>query len=397
MKRIVLGFAGLLFASSALAQVPRYETEAPFAFLISADTGTVLFEKNADEPMPPSSMGKMMTVYVAFEMIKKGTVKLDDTITVSPETWRKWNNQGSTMFLSPGQQVTVEDLLHGIVTVSGNDACVVLAEGLAGSEEAYVELMNETAKKMGLKNTHFANTTGWPDPNEYASARDLAVIALRTIRDFPDLYKQFYGVPSFTFGQTMSGKPITQPNRNPILGKVAGADGVKTGHTEAAGYGFTGSAVQNGQRLVMVLNGLPSMAARTNESIKILEWGFRTFQTYRVAKQGTVVDNAPVWLGSADTVPLVLPQDAAITTPRASRDKITVKVTYTSPIPAPIKKGQKVADLVLSAPGQKPVTYPLVAGEAVEEAGFFGRAWAGFKNALFGAPKAAAPAVAAGN
>ncbi|MGK2286087.1 D-alanyl-D-alanine carboxypeptidase family protein [Pedomonas sp. V897] len=396
MKRIVLGFAGLLFASSALAQVPTFETEAPFAYLISADTGTVLFEKNADEPMPPSSMGKMMTVYVAFDMIKKGTVKLDDKITVSPETWRAWNNRGSTMFLPVGAQVTVEDLLHGIVTVSGNDACVVLAEGLAGSEQAFVDLMNEAAKKMGLTNSHFANTTGWPDPEEYASARDLAIIALRTINDFPDLYAKFYGVPSFTFGQTMSGKPITQPNRNPILGKVRGADGVKTGHTEAAGYGFTGSAVQDGQRLVMVLNGLPSMAARTNESVKLMEWGFRTFKTYRVAKKGAVVDNAPVWLGSADTVPLVLDTDAAITTTRASRGKLEVKVSYTGPIPAPIKKGQQVANLVITAPGQKPVTYPLLAGADVEEAGFFARAWAGLKNALFGAPKPAATAAVAG-
>lgn len=389
MKRFVLGFAGFLVASSALAQVPTFETEAPFAYLISADTGTVLFEKNADEPMPPSSMGKMMTVYVAFDMIKKGTVKLDDVITVSPETWKKWNNRGSTMFLSPGQQVTVEDLLHGIVTVSGNDACVVLAEGLAGSEQAYVDLMNEAARKIGLKNTHFANTTGWPDPEEYASSRDLAIIALRTIKDFPDLYKQFYGVPSFTFGQTMSGKPITQPNRNPILGKVRGADGVKTGHTEAAGYGFTGSAVQDGQRLIMVLNGLPSMASRANESVKLLEWGFRTFKTYTLMKKGTVVDNAPVWLGSADTVPLVLDNDAAITTTRSSRSKIQVKVSYTSPIPAPIKQGQHVANLVITAPGQKPLTVPLKAGASVEEAGFFARAWAGMKNAIFGAPQAA--------
>lgn len=395
MKRFVLGFAGFLVASSALAQVPTFETEAPFAYLISADTGTVLYEKNADEPMPPSSMGKMMTAYVAFDMIKKGTVKLDDKITVAPETWRAWNNRGSTMFLAAGQQVTVEDLLHGIVTVSGNDACLVLAEGLAGSEQAYVDLMNEMAEKMGLSNTHFANTTGWPDPEEYSSSRDLAVIAMRTINDFPDLYKKFYGVPSFTFGQTMSGQPITQPNRNPILGRVRGADGVKTGHTEAAGYGFTGSAVQNGQRLVMVLNGLPSESRRVNESVKLMEWGFRTFRTYNLMKKGEVVENAPVWLGTEKTVPLVLDQDAAITTTRASRGKLEVKVSYTGPIPAPIEKGAHVADLVITAPGQQPLTLPLKAGASVEEAGFFARAFAGMRKALFGAPEITP--VAAGN
>src|SRR5690606_12646980 len=202
-----------------------------------------------------------------------------------------------------------------------------------------------------------------------------------------DLYKKFYGVPSFTFGQTMSGQPITQPNRNPILGRVRGADGVKTGHTEAAGYGFTGSAVQNGQRLVMVLNGLPSESRRVNESVKLMEWGFRTFRTYNLMKKGEVVENAPVWLGTEKTVPLVLDQDAAITTTRASRGKLEVKVSYTGPIPAPIEKGAHVADLVITAPGQQPLTLPLKAGASVEEAGFFARAFAGMRKALFGAPE----------
>lgn len=384
MKRFVLGFAGFLMASSAWAQVPTFETKAPFAFMISADTGTVLYEKNPDEPMPPSSMAKMMTTYVVFDMIKKGTVKLTDTVTVSEATWRAWNNQGSTMFLPVNSQVTVEDLLHGIVTVSGNDACVVIAEGLAGSEAAFADIMNQTAKRLGLKNSHFANTTGWPDPSQHVSSRDLAIIAMRTINDFPDLYRQFYGVPSFTFNG------ITQPNRNPILGRVRGADGLKTGHTEEGGYGFTGTAVQDGQRLVMVLNGLSSMSERTEEAVRFLEWGFRTFKTYRLMKKGAVVDNAPVWLGDKDTVSLVLDRDAAITTTRMARGNLKVKVTYNGPIPAPIKKGQHIANLVITAPGQKPLSIPLKAGETVEKAGFFSRAVSGLRNALFGAPTIAA-------
>lgn len=392
MKRSLLstilafGLSSALMVSASYAQTPPYQTNAAFAFMMSADTGTVLYAKNADEPMPPSSMGKMMTVYVVFDMIKKGTVKLTDRVTVSEETWKAWNNQGSTMFLAVGQSVTVEELLHGIVTLSGNDACVTLAEGLAGTEAGFVEVMNQTAKRIGMTKSHFANTTGWPDPQEYVTSRDLATLAYRTIKDFPDLYKQFYALDSYTFGQTMGGQPITQGNRNPLLGRVPGADGLKTGHTEAAGYGLTGSAVQNGQRLIMVVNGLSSMGERATESVRFMEWGLRTFQTFRVMKKGAVLDQAPVWLGSEKTVPLVLDKDAAITTTRLSRGNLSAKIVYTGPVPAPIKAGQHIADLVVTAPGQPPQNFPLKAGKAIEKAGIFGKIGAGFRNALFGEP-----------
>jgi D-alanyl-D-alanine carboxypeptidase (penicillin-binding protein 5/6) len=329
----------------------------------------------------------MMTVYVAFDLIKRGEVKLDQKIRVRPETWAKWHGPqaGSTMFLSANEEVTVENLLHGIVTLSGNDACVVLGEGLAGTEQAYVDLMNATAKRIGLKGSSFANTTGWPDPNEYVTARDLATIGERTIRDFPNLYKKFYGKPSFTWGKTLgSGAPITQGNRNPILGRVAGADGLKTGHTEAAGYGFTGSAVQDGRRLVMVLGGLTSMNERISESVAFMEWGFRSWKAQPIAKAGTVIDRAPVHMGSEETVGLAAPRDYALSVPRAGGPEMRVKVVYDGPIKAPIAKGAKIAELHVARAGMPTTRLPLVAAEAVGEAGLFGRLATNFRTLVLG-------------
>lgn len=380
-----LALAAML-ATTASAQ-STFQTPAPFAYLKDLSTGTVLYSKAADETMPPASQAKMMTVYVAFDMIKRGEVKLDQMITVRPETWAKWHSQGSTMFLSANEQVSVENLLHGIVTLSGNDACVVLAEGLAGTEAEYVAAMNRMAKKIGLKGSQFANTTGWPDPNEYVTARDLGTIAERTIKDFPNLYKAFYGKPSFTWGKTLGGgNPITQGNRNPLLNRVAGADGLKTGHTEAAGYGFTGSAVQGNRRLVMVIGGLTSFNERIEQSVAFMDWGFRAFKAVPIAKAGQVIDTAEVALGDEETVGLAAPRDIAVTLPVSASRDLKVTVAYTGPIRAPIAKGQKIADLRITGPGiQAPVVVPLVAATEVEAAGPFGRLSAGVRRLLTGA------------
>ncbi|HET9510882.1 MAG TPA: D-alanyl-D-alanine carboxypeptidase family protein, partial [Sphingomonas sp.] len=247
----------LLAATPGIAQAPPFQTSAKVAYLEDLSTGAVLFEKDADLRMPPASMAKMMTAYVAFDLIKKGELKLDTMVTVRPETWQKWHGPqaGSTMFLSPGEQVSVDNLLKGIVVLSGNDACVVLAEQIAGTEEAFTALMNKKAAELGLKNSHFGTSNGWPDGGvTYVTARDLAHLADATIKNHPQLYKRFYSLRQFTWGKTLgSGSDITQANRDPLLGRVAGADGLKTGHTEEAGYGFTGSAEQNGRRLVMVV------------------------------------------------------------------------------------------------------------------------------------------------
>ena len=380
--------ASLLLAGAAPAAAPQFETPARYAFLIDLSSGAVLYAKNADARMPPASMAKMMTSNVAFDLIKRGALKLDKMCTVRPETWQKWHGPqaGSTMFLSPNEQVSVENLLHGIITLSGNDASVVLAECIAGTEEAFVGQMNEQAKRLGLTKSRFGNANGWPDEGRtYVSARDLATLARAEIEHFPDLYKKFYGQVSFTWGKTLgSGQDITQSNRNPILGKVPGADGLKTGHTDEAGYGFTGSAEQNGRRLIEVLAGLPSWNARVQESTRLIQWGFGAWQAKPLFSAGAKVGTAKVQLGSSSEVPLVAPRNLAVTVPAGlSTGSIQTKIRYNGPLVAPIAKGQEVAQLVVTTADTPPQVVPLVAGEDVGRAGFFGRIWLGFKQ-LFG-------------
>ena len=380
MKSYLLGSLFLVALSAPTsAAAPPFDTPARVAYMVDLSSGAELYAKDADVRMPPASMAKMMTVYVAFDMIRKGELKPSTMYAVRPETWQKWHGPaaGSTMFLSPNEQVSVENLLYGIVTLSGNDACVVLAEGIAGTEEAFVQRMNEAAKRIGLTNSHFGNSNGWPDEGRtYVTARDLAKLAKATIENFPDLYKQYYSKPDFTWGKTMGGEAITQANRDPLLGRVAGADGLKTGHTEEAGYGFTGSAEQNGRRLVMVVAGLDSFNQRISESVRFMEWGFRAWQSKPLFKQGAHVETADVQLGDEKQVGLVAPRNLAVTLPGGSASNIQVKVVYDGPVKAPIKKGQHIADLVVSTPDTPPQTMPLVAESDVGEAGFFGRVWA---------------------
>ena len=373
-----------LLVQPSLAAAPQFPGQAPIAYMQDLSTGAVLYARDADRRMPPASMAKMMTVYVAFDMIKKGQLKLDQTFTVRPETWKRWHGPaaGSTMFLSVDENVSVDNLLKGIVTLSGNDACVVLAEGVSGTEQTFTERMNEAAKKLGLSNSHFGNSNGWPDNGvTYVTARDLATLAAATIRDFPDLYKRFYSLKEFTWGKTLgAGNDITQANRDPLLGRVAGADGLKTGHTEEAGYGFTGSAEQNGRRLVMVVAGLTGFNQRIEESVKFMDWGFRAWQARPIVAAGRHVAEAEVQLGDSGTVGLTTPKPLSVALPAGAVPVLNAKVVYQGPIRAPIAKGQHVADLVVTSPGLPEQRLPLVAETAVGEAGFFRRAWAG----LFG-------------
>jgi D-alanyl-D-alanine carboxypeptidase (penicillin-binding protein 5/6) len=382
-----LPFAALLLAVPSVAAAPQFPATAPIAFMQDLSTGAVLYARDADRRIPPASMAKMMTVYVAFDMIKKGELKLDRAITVNPETWRKWHGPqaGSTMFLSPGEQVSVDNLLKGIVTLSGNDACVVLAEGLSGTEQSFTDRMNEAAKRLGLTNSHFGNSNGWPDNGvTYVSARDLAALAAATIKDHPELYKRYYSLPSFTWGKTLgAGAAITQANRDPLLGRVAGADGLKTGHTDEAGYGFTGSAEQNGRRLVMVVAGLNSFTGRIDESVKFMNWGFAAWQAKPIVAAGRRVGTAEVQLGDEGEVGLVAPRQLKVALPSGATPPLTARVVYNGPLKAPIAKGAHVADLVVTSPGLPEQRLPLVAEAAVGEAGFFGRAWAGLTG-LFG-------------
>lgn len=388
MKKFLFSAAALaLTVAPTAAQTPPFETAAPVAYMEDLSSNAVLYAKDADRRMPPASMAKMMTAYVAFDLIKQGKLKLDQMVDVRPETWRKWHgpSAGSTMFLSPGQKVSVENLLNGIVVVSGNDACVVLAEAIAGTEEAFVNLMNQKARELGLANSRFGTSNGWPDEGRtYVTARDLAKLAKATIANHPDLYKRFYSKHSFTFGATMDGRPITQENRDPLLGRVQGADGLKTGHTEEAGYGFTGSAEQNGRRLVMVVAGLSSYNQRIDESVKFMNWGFRAWSSQKLVSKGRKVDSAQVQLGDASEVGLVAPRDLAVAVPAGVSPQLRATVVYQGPVKAPIRAGAHIADLVISSPGLPEQRLPLVAQSDVGEAGFFRRAWAGFL-ALFGA------------
>lgn len=377
----------LATATPALAARPPFDTPAPVAFMQDLSSGAILYAKDADRRMPPASMAKIMTVYVAFDLIKRGELKLDQTFTVRPETWAKWHGPaaGSTMFLSPNENVSVANLLYGIITLSGNDACVVLAEGIAGTEEAFVQRMNDQAQRIGLKNSHFGNSNGWPDGGvTYVTARDLAQLAAATITNFPVNYKRFYSRPNFTWGKTLgSGEAITQANRDPLLGRVAGADGLKTGHTDEAGYGFTGSAEQNGRRLVMVVAGLTSFNQRIEESVRFMNWGFRAWQAKPIVAKGRKVEVADVQLGTVRKVNLVAPRDLTATVPGGVGQDLRLRVVYDGPVKAPIKAGQHIADLIVTTPDMPPQRLPLVAETDVPLAGFFGRAWAGLMS-LFG-------------
>jgi len=354
--------------ATAAAQVPAnptagMETQATHAFVIEAETGMVLLDKAADERMPPASMSKIMTAYVVFDMLKQGRAKLDDELPVSERAWRL---QGSKMFVPIGGRIKIDDLLKGVIIQSGNDACLVLAEGLAGSEEAFLELMNQKAKEIGIKDSHFANVDGLPSPDHWMTARDLATLSIRTIQDFPEYY-HYYSEMGYEYNN------IKQGNRNPLLYKGVGADGLKTGHTEEAGYSLTASVKREDRRIILVLGGLPTMKARAQESERLIEWAFREFNDYKLFAAGDKVEDAEVWLGSDPKVPLTVGKDLVVTLPRKSRKDMKVTVDYDRPIPAPVKKGQAVGKLVVTAPDVPPTEVALVTGADVDRMDPLGR------------------------
>jgi D-alanyl-D-alanine carboxypeptidase (penicillin-binding protein 5/6) len=337
-------------------------------------TGTILFEKNADQLMPPSSMSKMMTVYVVFERLKDNHLSLDDTFRVSEKAWRK---RGSKMWVRVNSRVRVEDLLRGIIVQSGNDASIVVAEGISGTESAFAEELNRRARELGMTNSYFVNASGWPHEDHMTTARDLAALARATIEKFPEYY-HYYAEKSFTYNG------IKQANRNPTLDRNLGADGLKTGHTNAAGYGLTTSAIRNGRRLILVLNGLPSSAERATEAANMLDWGYQEFANYTLFKPGEKVTDAKVWMGTRATVGLVIEKGLTLTLARKARKGMTVKVAFDQPVPAPIKKGDRLAILKVDVPGREHVEVPLLAGGAVERLGLFSRLAAALKFILWG-------------
>lgn len=369
---VLLFLSGI--ASAAFGALGTIDTEARNAFIVDFQTGAVLLDKNADQRIPPASMSKIMTAYVVFGYLKRGTLSLDDTLPVSEKAWR---TQGSKMFVPVGGQVKVEDLLRGMIVQSGNDACIVLAEGVAGSEESFVEQMNEATQKLGLKNSHFTNVSGLPDADEYMTARDLATLASHLITDFPE-YFHYDAEKEFVYNG------IKQGNRNPLLYKDLGADGMKTGHTDEAGYCLTATVLRNGRRIIMVLAGMPSMKARATESERLIEWAYREFSDYKLVKAGEPIDEAEVWMGESATVPAAAARDVIVTLPRNARRGLKVTAVYEGPVKAPVARGTPVGKLVLTTPGAEPVTVPLVATKPVGQLGAFGRLAFAASYMLFG-------------
>ncbi len=349
--------------SPATTPLGPLDTAAKFAIIIDHITGAVLLEKEPDSTMVPSSMTKLMTAYIVYEMLRGGRLKLDQELPVSERAWRMG---GSKMFVQVGTSVKVEDLIRGVIVQSGNDACIVLAEGIAGSEEQFAELMNAKARDLGLERTTFRNSTGWPHPEHRSSARDIATLARRIIRDFPEYY-HYDAEKSFKYNG------IDQPNRNPLLQKNL-ADGLKTGHTEEAGYGLVASAERNGRRIILMVNGLDTMRARSEESERLLEWSFREFENVTLFTAGDVVEQAPVHLGTAPTVPLVGGRDVVMTMPRGWRNRAKVTLSYSTPVPAPVQRGTKLGTLSVSGQGVPELEVPLLAGADVPRLGLPGRA-----------------------
>lgn len=372
LRRFAGALAGLvLLLAAGPAAAEPIDTTARQAFIVDYDTGAVLYEKNPDQPIHPASMSKLMTLYLLFEALQAGQVKLDDSFAVSEAAWAL--NEGSTMFVGIDSRITVEDLIRGISVQSGNDACLVVAEGLAGSEAAFVERMNAKAKELGLTGSHFANSHGLEDPNHLMTARDLAALAHDLIADFPEYY-HYFAEKEFVFNG------IKQGNRNPLLYRDPSVDGLKTGHLSVSGFGVTVSAKREGRRLIMVLHGMSDMQERAEEAQRVLDWAFREFDNYTLAKLGAPMLDAPVWLGQQPSVPLVVGADLVVTLPRGMRDKVSAKAVFEAPIPAPVPAGESVGALVVSAPGMPDMSVPLLTGAGVEKLGFFGRVLASLKH-----------------
>ena len=357
--------ATLLSAAIALLPLPAlaFETKAREALVIDDVTGMVMFEKDADTPMPPASMSKLMTLYMLFEALRDGRVTNDTEFLVTPHAQ---SMEGSRMFVEAGTKVRVEDLIHGIIVQSGNDACVVVAEGLAGSETTFAEQMTKRAHELGMTQSSFANASGLPDPGQMMSARDLVILAQHLIDDFPEEYK-YFSETEFTWND------IRQHNRNPLLELGLGVDGLKTGHTAEAGYGLVGSAVQNGQRVLFMVGGLANEAERAEETQAIVKWAFGAFDTVRYFDAGAQVAEADVWLGATPKIALVAPRDLQMLVPREDRAGVKARVVYNAPIEAPIAQGQTLGALRVDVPGHDPVSFDLVAAGDVPRGGLLTR------------------------
>lgn len=360
---------------------PLYVTQAPIVLLKDLDSGAILFSRGADRRFAPASMAKVMTAYVVLDLIKKGELARDKQFTVSEATWKKWNGStgGSTMFLRPNEKVSVDKLLKGLITVSGNDAAAVLAVGIDGNEQAFVKRMNVIAARIGMSSSRFGTPNGWPDGGvTKVSAADLVTLADRLIRDHPDGYNRYFSLPKLQHGESPDGKPIIQPNRNPILGRFEGADGLKTGHTAEAGYCFLGSAKRNGRRLIMVVAGMSSEKARRDEAERLMKWGFDEWEGREIVPARASLGRVDVRKGAIPAVATRTGIAVQMTVPKGYEGGYRAVMRTQAPIMAPVTRGTPVADLVVTPDGLPPQTTPLIADADVAEGGWWARARTGF-------------------
>ena len=362
LSALVSAAAVALSSLAAQAQV-AYDGRAPNVLVMDYNTGQILVDRNSDVPLPPASMSKLMTLNMLFEALDDGRVQMDTTFSVSD---RAHAMGGSRMFLETRHRPTAEDLIRGIAVLSGNDATVVVAEGLAGTEEAFAQLATARARQLGMENTTLMNSSGWPDPAHRMSLRDLAILARHLIDEHGEYYP-YLAEREFTWND------ITQPNRVPLLGAGLGLDGLKTGHTNEAGYALTASAVQGDRRVIFVFSGLDSERERLEEAERIINWSFRQFAEYRIADEGQVLAEASVWMGAESSVPLVAPRDLDVLIPVFTEDQITARMVYDGPVAAPVAEGQELARLFVTVPGMEEFELPLVAGRGVAEGGFVPR------------------------
>lgn len=374
---VALGLAFVAGISPGAAQ-EAFDT-VDHAVLYDVGSGTVLFQKDADEPMPPASLAKLMTMAIVFEALRNGTLSLDDEFVISENAWRKGGAPSgtSTMFAELGSSIALRDLIRGVIIQSGNDAAIAIAEGIAGDEAAFAERMNEMAGELGLTGSVFVNSTGLPDPAQHVTASDLATLAAYIITEFPDYYA-IYGERNFTWNG------ITQSNRNPLLDMDIGADGMKTGFTEESGYGLVGSAIRDGRRLIVVIGGANSDNERGEQAAALLEWGFTAFTTVTLFSAGAVIAEADVFGGAAASVPLILAEPITVLVPEASIPRLSAEIAYQGPIPAPVAAGQQAGQVRVMLDGESLTTRPLTAGEAVPSGNLPQRARDGLVDLLFG-------------
>jgi len=378
----VLAFLAVLVLAGAANPVAAqtFETKAKQAIVMDFESRSILFQKNGDELMPPASMAKLMTMEVVFNSLKSGRMTFDSTFTISEDAWRRGgtNSGGSTMFAKLNSDVRLEDLIRGVIIQSGNDASIAIAEGMAGSEAGFAGLMNQRARAIGLENSTFRNSTGLPDPEQKVTARDLASLARHVISTYPEYYK-IYSEPEFTWNK------VRQRNRNPVLGRVEGADGLKTGYTEASGYGLVASAMQDGRRVIIVLNGMESSRERSAEAIKLMRWAFRAFQPLDLFADGEVVGEATLYGGSRSGVPLTAKGPLQIFVPIGFRDRLRAEIVFDGPIRAPVSKGAQVAKLQVLVDGKVSQETPLYAAEDVGTGSVTQRAMDALQELIVGA------------